>query len=225
MSIDILADKHDVDAMLHRTSSSSEQPTVLTDIYKEDINLAIWEMNLAEDVKRSAVELLSQKPAFKSVLSVTPDDVYEQVLESTEAADSSHALGQHVTTLVDMFCTLFDLKRAGLRFIALDKPMCPKFHVDNVPCRLVSTLHGPSTEWLQHNSVVRTKLGAGSKGLSDDHSGIMLPGSIVQQLNTGDVALLKGEGWYKNERAGLVHRSPTLLAGEQRLLITLDFIN
>jgi hypothetical protein len=37
------------------------------------------------------------------------------------------------------------------------------------------------------------------------------------------VALLKGESWENNEGAGLVHRSPAVKSGQQRLLLTLDF--
>ena len=46
----------------------------------------------------------------------------------------------------------------------------------------------------------------------------------VQQLSTNDVALLKGEVGLQC-RGGLVHRSPQLQQEEQRLLLTLDFIN
>ncbi|WP_297291060.1 DUF1826 domain-containing protein [Oceanicoccus sp.] len=36
---------------------------------------------------------------------------------------------------------------------------------------------------------------------------------------------MKGELWEGNEGAGLVHRSPSLSAGERRLLLTLDAIS
>lgn len=52
--------------------------------------------------------------------------------------------------MVDMFCCLFELKRAGLRLTVLDRAMCPRFHVDRVPCRLVTTYLGAATEWLPH---------------------------------------------------------------------------
>jgi len=45
----------------------------------------------------------------------------------------------------------------------------------------------------------------------------------LQQLTTGDVALLKGESWVGNEGYGLVHRSPNLENQKKRLLLTLDF--
>ena len=37
--------------------------------------------------------------------------------------------------LVDMFTCLFDLPQAGFHMTVLDHVMCPRFHVDHVPCR------------------------------------------------------------------------------------------
>jgi hypothetical protein len=42
-------------------------------------------------------------------------------------------------------------------------------------------------------------------------------------LNTGDVALFKGEAWEGNEGFGVVHRSPSVPDNTQRLLLTIDF--
>ncbi len=103
--------------------------------------------------------------------------------------------------------------------------MCPKFHVDRVPCRLVTTYQGIATEWLPHEVVDRTKLGRGSLGQPDDRTGLYQNKHEIQQLGCGDVALLKGVLWEGNEHAGLVHRSPALPRGDKRLLLTLDFIH
>ena len=135
------------------------------------------------------------------------------------------ALSNDVAQLVDMFCYLFDLNHAGLRLTTLDRAMCPRFHVDRVPCRLVTTYQGCSTQWLPHQLIDRTKLGTGSNGLPDEHSGLYPNAEDVQQLTAGDVALLKGELWNERENFGLVHRSPTPEPGEKRLLLTLDFLS
>jgi len=107
----------------------------------------------------------------------------------------------------------------------LDKAMCPKFHVDRVPCRLLTTFQGIATEWLPHNKVNRDKLGPGSQGKADSESGLYTSPEDIQQLQAGHVALLKGELWEGNENAGLVHRSPAVPNGERRLLLTLDFMD
>jgi hypothetical protein len=111
--------------------------------------------------------------------------------------------------------------------------MCPRFHVDKVPCRLVTTYHGIATEWLPHHCVNRSKLGAGNAGKSDEQSGLFQHPNNIHQLHQGEVALLKGESWEGNEGAGLVHRSPSMPVtqnsalkntfSERRLLLTLDF--
>lgn len=53
-----------------------------------------------------------------------------------------------VATLVDMFCKLFELDQAGVRLSVLDNAICPKFHVDRIPCRLITTYQGVASEWL-----------------------------------------------------------------------------
>ena len=103
--------------------------------------------------------------------------------------------------------------------------MCSRFHVDNVPCRLVTTYAGCSTQWLPQHSVDRTKLGKGSNGLPDELSGVYRSAEDIQQLNNGDVALFKGARWEGSKQIGLVHRSPTPKPGETRLLLTLDFVS
>lgn len=209
-------------------ASISNQASALTDIYQQHINIAIWQNQLSDSLSYSAQSLLSNLNHIKVVLTVTPDNVIDKLINHNQAFAKEPQLCQHIATLVDMFCTLFDLKRAGLRLSGLDKAMCPKFHVDFVPCRLVTTLHGPATQWLPNDIVDRSKLGSGGGGLPDATSGIMQSPNDIKQLNTGDVALLKGEGWLNDENTnnqgfGLIHRSPSITNQSPRLLLTLDF--
>jgi hypothetical protein len=43
---------------------------------------------------------------------------------------------------------LFDLENVGVRLNVLAKTLCPRFHADKVPCRLITTYAGKGTEWL-----------------------------------------------------------------------------
>ena len=103
--------------------------------------------------------------------------------------------------------------------------MCPRFHVDWVPCRLITTYHGAATEWLPHQCVDCSRLGTGNKGQSGRRSRLDFKRSDIQQLSSGDVSLLKGERWEGNENAGLVHRSPQQCLNEPRLMMMLDLVN
>ncbi len=209
--------------------SEGNDPGIFTDIYRDDINIAIWQRQLADSLRLSVTELLAAKPTLQASLSVSPKSAYASVNEALGATATSSALSEDIAELVDMFCCLFDLKRAGLRLTALDRAMCPRFHVDRVPCRLVTTYQGVATEWLPDHLVDRTKLGAGNQGKPDEQSGLFHDIHDIQSLDRGDVALLKGESWEGNEGVGLVHRSPSLpidkpQSGERRLLLTLDFM-
>lgn len=213
-----IASEWSQEGYIFRHMSQDKQPTVLTDIYKEEINIAIWQRQKQFSVK----EFLALNPTFQKEMILTPQDAFSRVSESFN--NNMSEVSEDIAGLVDMFCYLFELKQVGMRLKVLDKAMCPKFHVDKVPCRLVTTYQGTATEWLPHELVDQTKLGWGCNGLADCESGLYKSESDIQQLNCGDVALIKGTLWEGNENAGLVHRSPELIANEKRLILTLDFM-
>ncbi len=200
-------------------------PNVLTDIYQPENNIAVWERTLPSLLINSISDMLVQEPKLALVQTVTPDDAAQWVGNKLADYDCATALAEDIALIVDMFCCLFELKEVGLRLTALDKPMCPKFHVDRIPCRLVSTYAGTATQWLANHQIDRQKLGAGSLGQPDHLSGLYKDDAVIAQMSAGDVALLKGSGWEGNEDTGLVHRSPQLAANEQRLLLTLDMVS
>ena len=205
-----------------RRPALGNEARVLTNIYLEETNIAIWQRQLSATLKQSVDAFLRSNPNFQLSMTVAPQSVLSSISESLGDNDQVE-LCENIAELTSMFCCLFELKRAGLRLTALDRAMCPKFHVDKVPCRLITTFQGAATEWLPHHAVNRQKLGIGSNGQPDDQSGLYQRHDDIQQLNCGDVGLLKGELWSGNESAGLVHRSPALEIGERRLLLTLDF--
>ncbi|WP_211826045.1 DUF1826 domain-containing protein [Kistimonas asteriae] len=209
------------DRTQHRFPSSGNVPTVLADIYQEDINIAIWQRTLTERLKDAVDDFLAANPQFESTMIVSPHNVHAAIGEASRGTVPTELAG-NVAELVDMFCYLFEIKRAGLRLATLHRAMCPRFHVDRVPCRLVTTYCGVATEWLPHHAVNRSKLGSGNNGQPDAVSGLFQKEDDIQQLTCGDVALIKGERWVGNENAGLVHRSPEVPTGEHRLLLTLD---
>lgn len=223
MSLATNTEQNSHDAVIKiRKASIGNEPVTLTDIYEEENNIVIWQRDLSASLKNTVSQFLSVNPDFKTSMTVSPDSVYGSLTEAFKSEDHAQ-LTENIAELVDMFCCLFELSRAGLRLTALNKAMCPKFHVDRVPCRLISTYQGIATQWLAHDCVDRTKLGHGSNGLADNESGLYQKQSDIEHLDCGDVALLKGEHWFNNEGAGLVHRSPDVSDGQCRLLLTLDF--
>lgn len=209
--------------VLNRLSSVGKYPAVLTDIFQEEVNITIWQNRPTEEILKSINNIMQKEGRIRVVTDVAPDEVVEHLIQRYDELGQEKAFCHHIALLVDMFCTLFELKRVGLRLTTLDQAMCPKFHVDKVPCRLITTFSGAATQWLPHETVDRSLLGAGSLGIVDELSGLIKDPLHVQNLAAGDVALLKGESWFDNENGGLVHRSPALPIGEKRLILTLDF--
>lgn len=197
--------------------------SILSDIYDEKNNIVIWQRNI-EEISNSALKILYRKPNLEISKIVSGQNISSTLIEEIGDDISFNIFFDDVALLVDIFCTLFQLNEVGIRLARIDKAMCPRFHVDNVPCRLVTTYDGIATEWLSHPDADRSKLGTGNLGKSDEESGIYKTKDQIKYLNKGDVALLKGESWEGNEGAGLVHRSPNINKDEPRILLTLDFV-
>ncbi|TQV70583.1 DUF1826 domain-containing protein [Exilibacterium tricleocarpae] len=207
-----------------RHAAQSKEPAVFTDIYREETNIVIWQRELSAVLKGSVSDFVASNRTFQTAMTVTPQGVCSSIGDLFGSVGQSE-LSEDIAELVDMFCCLFELQRAGLRLTVLDRAMCPRFHVDRVPCRLVTTYQGVATQWLPHQAVDRAKLGVRGEGGADSESGLFQSQHDIRKLSNGDVALLKGELWEGNENAGLVHRSPAVSVGESRLLLTLDFSN
>jgi hypothetical protein len=208
---------------INRRSTQSDSAEVLADIYQDDVNISIWQRTLPLELLNASQRILNLNYAFRFSASVTPQDVFDSLYNPLGANTGAEVISADVREIVIMFCCLFDLEQVGLRLTTLERAMCPRFHVDRVPGRLVTTYSGIATEWLSHQDVDRAKLGIGNQDKSDEESGLYHHLSNVQQLTTGDVAVLKGESWLGNEGYGLVHRSPNLSNQKKRLLLTLDF--
>ena len=198
---------------------------VLADIYQENTNIVVWKRSLTDKLREASNNVLSTNPDLEISLVVAPQETVSILKARLDSSKIMMTLIEDIHKLVNMFCDLFDLRRVGLRLTSLTHAMCPRFHVDNVPCRLITTYQGIATEWLSHNDADRSKLGIGNKGKPDSQSGIYQDESDVQQLSQGDVALLKGEAWLGNEGKGLIHRSPQLYDQASRLILTIDFID
>ena len=183
-------------------------------------HLVVWQRILPTTLEVNVQAFLQHNPTFQMSITVTPKNVLTNL---RDILSGQPVLCEDIVRLVEMFCYLFELEQVGLRLATLSHAMCPIFHVDRVPCRLVTTYHGKATEWLPHETVNREKLGM--VGKCEGTSGLYQRQGDIQQLQCGDVALLKGELWQGNANAGLVHRSPALSAHEQRLLLTLNFIS
>ena len=208
---------------INANAAQGTDAEVLTHIYDEPINIAVYQRNLDERIVSYSQNLMQDHPQFNLRSVINCEKIVTSLNALIPDLPEQPAFVADLALLIDMYACLFDLDEVGLRVQVLDRAMCPRFHTDKLGCRLVSTYQGTATEWLYNQDVDRSKLGAGSLGLSDAESGLYKEASAINRLNEGDIVLLKGDGWFNNEEQGIVHRSPAVAKGSKRLVVTMDF--
>ena len=197
-----------------------DAPAVLSDALQEDVNLSVWQRRLPSHIAGFAQTLLTLGEPLAESLTIEPDANGD--VETLRLAMAYRDLAGHagfvadITWLVRAFSCLLEARRVGLRLRVLDKAMCPRFHVDHVPLRLITTYAGAGSQWLQEGMMPRHRLGVPAYEPT--------VASDIDQLLAGEVALFKGEKWQGNEGAGIIHRSPQVAPGERRLILTLDWL-
>ncbi len=197
---------------------------VLTRIYDKQVNLAVYERDISHEINQFVRYMLEYETDFAFVKIIQPDQVKQELSKTLPKHFCRESFLEDLATICDMYAVLFDLEKIGFRLSVLTSAMCPRFHVDQIPCRLLSTYGDTGTEWLTEQNIDRNKLGRGNNGLPDNESGIYFDEEQICSLNPYDVALFKGESWPGNTDKGIVHRSPAITESNPRLLLSLDFV-
>ena len=194
---------------------------VLSSVYNEEVNLSVWKRSFSAEESLTLRNVLTVENNISVRTITSVDKVNELIKDQGKGLSELSWFCDDITMLVDMYCYLFDVKEVGIRLQRLSHAMCPKFHVDKLPCRLVTTYQGPSTQWLNNEDVTRTHQDV--KG--QPRQQLRFPENAnINELSVGDVALLKGDGWYGNEIGGVVHRSPSVEGTHPRLFLSLDAV-
>ncbi len=196
-----------------------ETPLALADILDNGVNLALWQRQLPLHIAEFGALLVSlNEPLAESLVVELDSEDAEPNLQGLAAGcrdlEGYDGFIADVAWLVSAFACLLGAKRIGVRLRLLDKAMCPRFHVDHVPVRLITTYAGIGSQWLREGVMDRRQLSQADAE----------PTELIEQTHCGEVALLKGEKWRGNEGYGLIHRSPALAANERRLILTLDWL-
>ena len=199
--------------------SFGETPLALSDILNDGVNLAIWQRQLPLHIAEFGALLvaLNEPLAESLVVELASEDSVpnlQGLASSCRDLEGYDGFIADVSWLVSAFACLLGAKRIGVRLRLLDKAMCPRFHVDHVPVRLITTYAGIGSQWLREGVMDRRTLSQADAE----------PTERIEQIHCGEVALLKGTKWHGNEGHGLIHRSPVLKADERRLILTLDWL-
>lgn len=188
-------------------------------ILDADREIAIASRTLPAGLRASVEAQCRTVRGWSLTLEGAPDGALEDALrERLPVPDQAQALIDDVMGLARLMASLLAVKSLRIKLRLLEETMCPRFHCDNVTVRLVISWLGPGSEWLPEYALDRRGLGAPSP----DKPEIVVDASAIEQLATGDVALIKGSAWCGVGRGGLVHRSPSLAPGQRRLMMSID---
>jgi hypothetical protein len=196
---------------------SDFHPSVLADIYQERCNLAAWHRTLSSKLNADIKQLLSNKALFNYRTVIAPREVTEWLTQQWHDINCQHLIAD-IQNLITMYADLFEVEKIGLRLELVNKTVCPYFHVDKVVSRLVTTYHGPATEWLREENTNREALE------QRRYADIVRDEQQLRQAMVGDVMLFKGESWQNRQVEPIVHRSPQCPSHQRRLLLTLDML-
>jgi len=194
-----------------------EEPEVLRNIRRPEINLALWRRALTSPVARFARACLSSAHlhfGFEAASDAVAPKLSTALAGSGAPRRDAAAWMEDVVRLASLFAAATGARDLSVHVEVLAHDSCRLFHVDNVRCRLITTYAGAGTQWLRDGDVDRTVLGCGA------NSGVLRSGARVQRMQSGWVGLFKGERLPEMEGRGIVHRSaPVRATGRRRLVV------
>jgi len=181
----------------------------LAEIFEPAVQVCSWRRTLDPQI---AVYLdgADDSGTVQSIETLVPQG--RARLDGLPEGDGREALIDDVTSLAEVLHELVDCPAVGLRCTRVEHAMCPRWHVDRVPLRMLCTYRGPGTEWLADQGVDRAELARPE-----------IASGRCRRADAGELVLLKGALWDGNDSLGAVHRSPAVEPVDgQRVLVTLD---
>lgn len=199
----------------------------LVRILDEDTELIEWVGAINEPIQQFARHVLDSRRLVSDLTLIV--EISDDPTELAAHADLPGWLRdlpgardclQAASDWIDYYATLFDARQVGLRLSDIRRPMCPRFHVDSVPCRMIAPLAGVGTEWIAADEVDRHLLEHRAADVPNPAGAPILAGGSIRQLAPGSIGFFKGcmDDW--GVSPGVTHRSPPQDA--PRLLLTLD---
>jgi len=126
----------------------------------------------------------------------------------------------HINSIVYNYANLFNLMKINIRLELLNKNTCVLYHHDHVDKRLICTLSGNGTEYLEDNNVTWDKFHHHYSIPEDKNSAIIKDLNQVKQLKQLEIAIMKGCNG--NSANGLIHKAPSCNDDNRRLILVID---
>ena len=197
-------------------SKFSNELSDFADIYSDDIEIIGVDRPNFDQIQVLANEFIETKEDLKIqwVQATDDEDSTSNILPTSMNPNLGSMISDQIRESSEMLGELVGCNEVGVRLATLRSPMCPLFHIDQIPCRLLITLCGEGTEWISNEDVDwDIFFDTSNKNVPIMHSG------EINKIKSGQWSLLKGAIWDNNYQ-GLVHRSPH--EDRPRLLLSLD---
>jgi len=197
----------------------SEDPADLAEVFEPDVELVSITRPASSRLREAVADLFARRViiAEQWVQPAAGESEVRSRLAAAAGTTEVAELVEEIDRAVAGLARLLGVGAVGVRIVSLRGPMCPRFHVDRIPCRLLATYGGAGTEWIPEPRVDPARLVRGPDGEYPVRTG-----QSHEALDAGSWSLLKGGCWDESFR-GVVHRSPQ--SKEPRLLVSLDPMN
>lgn len=188
-------------ALDERVAAIGADAAVLGRIVATETHLALWRrprpstLAWLDSLEWDEIDDLD----FATRVEALESDIAEGLDEAGYPDDGRRLdLRDAIAALARRFAAVVERDLLKLRLEVIEANACRKFHSDAVTARLLTTLSGPGTQWIEAEAPDR-----------------------IHQLAAGDVAIFKGRLWA--ETPAILHRSPPIAGtGDTRLLLVID---
>lgn len=192
--------------------SISDEILVLEKILQKDINLVSFNRNLTEKILNYTKFLVEQEKFEIN----TNEKNFQLEFQKLPQFNGKKEFLEDLNQTIDEFQNISKSKKLKIQLAIIDKVQCPKFHVDFVSLRLITTYFGEGTIYLENNNSNRKELGLG------DNSKVPICQKEIKQLKTCSISILKGEAFPHNLGKGIIHKSPEIKNFEKRLFFKIE---
>lgn len=209
-------------ARLSWSMAAGPTAAVLQEALRPGIGIAIWQRELSWIVRDGMAALYTLMP-LQRLFTLGADEDAARTLDRALVgfgqlpAPSAKAWRDDLLQLIAVARGLAPQADVRVRIETKVNDACRLFHADNVPLRMICAYRGPGTQWLPEGTFDRAELGRGSNDLVRDWS-------VIRQLATGDVAVMKGLRFPGTCADALVHRSPPADATQPRVVVVIDVL-
>ena len=153
----------------------------------------------------NVIGIVGKKTCEEDILAFLEDEISEDL----KSSDFYMQWVIDMAGVCNIFCETLVTSTVG--FCLATQRACQRYHIDNVPLRLLVTYYGRGTEWVPDTAVDRL---AYDSGMPNDK--ILTNNNARKFLNAWDIAIFRGGP------DGLLHRTPDAALNTPSILLRLD---